>query len=76
MQWDNRGLYALQGPEAAQVLQRLVPSVNLAKMSFGDAANMKVCMYVCIKVILSAVFTPWIFQSLVTLMNKLVRSIL
>lgn len=41
VQWDNRGLYALQGPEAAKVLQRLVKE-DLSKMSFGDSANLKI----------------------------------
>merc|ERR1719356_625262 len=33
--WDNRGLYALQGPKAAEVLQRLSPSVDLSKIGFA-----------------------------------------
>jgi len=33
--WDNRGLYALQGPKAATVLQRLCPSVDLKAVAFG-----------------------------------------
>lgn len=39
VQWDDRGLYALQGPKAALVLQRLLPagSVDLAKVPFGES---------------------------------------
>jgi aminomethyltransferase len=33
--WDDRGLFALQGPKAAEVLQRLSPSVDLSKIGFG-----------------------------------------
>eukprot|EP00416_Gambierdiscus_australes_P015935 CAMPEP_0171057322 /NCGR_PEP_ID=MMETSP0766_2-20121228/1712_1 /TAXON_ID=439317 /ORGANISM="Gambierdiscus australes, Strain CAWD 149" /LENGTH=426 /DNA_ID=CAMNT_0011512407 /DNA_START=55 /DNA_END=1335 /DNA_ORIENTATION=+ len=35
--WDDRGLFALQGPKAVQVLQRLSPSVNLSEVSFGQS---------------------------------------
>eukprot|EP00418_Pyrodinium_bahamense_P055623 CAMPEP_0179187200 /NCGR_PEP_ID=MMETSP0796-20121207/92884_1 /TAXON_ID=73915 /ORGANISM="Pyrodinium bahamense, Strain pbaha01" /LENGTH=424 /DNA_ID=CAMNT_0020891257 /DNA_START=91 /DNA_END=1365 /DNA_ORIENTATION=- len=35
--WDERGLYALQGPKAAEVLQRLAPSVDLSAVSFGQS---------------------------------------
>jgi aminomethyltransferase len=34
--WDERGLYALQGPKAVDVLQRMAPSVDLSKVSFGE----------------------------------------
>lgn len=39
VQWDNRGLYALQGPKAAAVLQRLVPAggLDLSKVAFGES---------------------------------------
>jgi len=35
--WDERGLYALQGPKAAEVLQRMVPSTDLSKVPFGQS---------------------------------------
>merc|ERR1719375_68613 len=35
--WDDRGLFALQGPKAAEVLQRLSPSVDLSKIEFGQS---------------------------------------
>jgi len=35
--WDNRGLFALQGPKAVQVVQRLSPSVDLSKVAFGQS---------------------------------------
>jgi len=34
--WDNRGLYALQGPKAVEVVQRL-SSTDLSKLSFGES---------------------------------------
>jgi len=34
--WDNRGLYALQGPKAVEVVQRL-SSTDLSKVSFGES---------------------------------------
>jgi len=34
--WDDRGLYALQGPKAVEVLQRLSPSVDFSAVSFGE----------------------------------------
>jgi len=34
--WDSRGLYALQGPKAVQVLERL-SGANLATVSFGQS---------------------------------------
>lgn len=41
IQWDDRGLFALQGPQAASVLQRMVKQ-DLKSMGFGDAAIMTV----------------------------------
>ncbi|KAJ1477054.1 hypothetical protein T484DRAFT_1822579 [Baffinella frigidus] len=41
VQWDKRGLYALQGPEAVNVMQRWNPTFDFSKMNFGDAVNMK-----------------------------------
>lgn len=38
--WDDRGLYALQGPKAVSVLQRM-SGVDLTKVSFGDSLWMK-----------------------------------
>lgn len=38
--WDDRGLFALQGPKAAAVLQRLCPSADLSALSFGELAWM------------------------------------
>lgn len=35
--WDSVGLYALQGPKAVQVLERLSPGANLAGVSFGQS---------------------------------------
>merc|ERR1719198_32327 len=40
--WDERGLYALQGPKAVDVMQRLVPSVDFKKMSFGESQWMDI----------------------------------
>lgn len=34
--WDERGLYALQGPKAASVLSRFAPTLDLTKMNFGE----------------------------------------
>jgi aminomethyltransferase len=34
--WDNRGLFALQGPKAAEIMQRLCPSVDVKAISFGQ----------------------------------------
>jgi len=34
--WDSRGLYALQGPKAVEVLQRL-SGVDMSKVSFGES---------------------------------------
>jgi aminomethyltransferase len=34
--WDDRGLYALQGPKAVDVVQRL-SGTDLSKMAFGDS---------------------------------------
>jgi len=47
VQWDNRGLYALQGPEAKNVMQKLCPSYDFKKMSFGQAANMELAGMKC-----------------------------
>mmetsp|Transcript_14792 Transcript_14792/g.29218 ORF Transcript_14792/g.29218 Transcript_14792/m.29218 type:complete len:414 (-) Transcript_14792:128-1369(-) len=46
VQWDDRGLFALQGPKAAAVLQKHVKE-DLTKMGFGDAANMVVAGMPC-----------------------------
>lgn len=35
--WNDRGLFALQGPKAVQVLQRLVPDTDLSKVAFGQS---------------------------------------
>merc|ERR1719511_534535 len=34
--WDSRGLYALQGPKAVDVIKRLSPSIDLSGVSFGQ----------------------------------------
>jgi len=34
--WDSRGLYALQGPKAVDVIKRLSPSTDLSGVSFGQ----------------------------------------
>jgi len=34
--WDSRGLFALQGPKAVQVIERL-SSTNMSKVSFGES---------------------------------------
>jgi aminomethyltransferase len=39
--WDERGLFALQGPKAVDVLQRLCPSVDLKKVGFGVTLPMQ-----------------------------------
>jgi len=35
--WDTRGLYALQGPQAAGVLQRFSPTLDLKTVAFGQS---------------------------------------
>lgn len=35
--WDNRGLFALQGPKAVDVIQRMSPSTNMKAIAFGQA---------------------------------------
>jgi len=40
IQWDNRGLYALQGPKAVDVMQRLSPATDFQKFAFGQSAWM------------------------------------
>jgi len=35
--WDERGLFALQGPKAAAILQKLIPSIDVSKINFGDS---------------------------------------
>lgn len=40
--WDDRGLFALQGPKAVQVLQRLSPSTDLKSVAFGESLWMPV----------------------------------
>jgi len=40
--WDSRGLFALQGPKAVQVLQRLSPSTDLKSVAFGQSLWMPV----------------------------------
>ena len=34
--WDNRGLFAIQGPKAAEVMQRLSPAAELKSVPFGQ----------------------------------------
>ncbi|CAE7367235.1 GDCST [Symbiodinium sp. CCMP2592] len=34
--WDNRGLFAIQGPKAMEVMQRLSPSTDLKAVPFGE----------------------------------------
>jgi aminomethyltransferase len=36
--WDDRGLFALQGPKAAAVVQRLCPSADIPRLAFGQSA--------------------------------------
>eukprot|EP00933_Yihiella_yeosuensis_P019980 TRINITY_DN1610_c0_g2_i1.p1 TRINITY_DN1610_c0_g2~~TRINITY_DN1610_c0_g2_i1.p1 ORF type:complete len:445 (-),score=120.39 TRINITY_DN1610_c0_g2_i1:207-1490(-) len=38
--WDGRGLFALQGPKAVEVMQRLSPGYDFKAMAFGDSAWM------------------------------------
>mmetsp|Transcript_24591 Transcript_24591/g.54782 ORF Transcript_24591/g.54782 Transcript_24591/m.54782 type:complete len:421 (-) Transcript_24591:63-1325(-) len=40
--WDDRGLYALQGPKAMEVLQRLSPSTDLKSVPFGQSLWMPI----------------------------------
>merc|ERR1711860_423636 len=35
--WDERGLFALQGPKAVNVIKRMAPSVDFAKVRFGQS---------------------------------------
>lgn len=35
--WDDRGLFALQGPKAAEVVQRLSPGTSVSTISFGQS---------------------------------------
>lgn len=46
--WDERGLYALQGPQAVSVMQRLAPSVDFKKMSFGESQWMNMLGAECL----------------------------
>lgn len=39
--WDSRGLYALQGPKAVDVIQRMCPSVDLKAVAFGQSVWLK-----------------------------------
>lgn len=45
--WDSRGLYALQGPKAAGVLQRL-SGKDLSKVAFGDSLFLNVAGAECL----------------------------
>jgi len=47
VEWDDRGLYALQGPEAVKVMERLAPKYDFKAMGFGVAANMQVAGMDC-----------------------------
>mmetsp|Transcript_47623 Transcript_47623/g.76770 ORF Transcript_47623/g.76770 Transcript_47623/m.76770 type:complete len:247 (+) Transcript_47623:82-822(+) len=47
VQWDNRGLYALQGPEAVAVMARLAPTYDFKAMGFGVAADMQLAGMDC-----------------------------
>jgi aminomethyltransferase len=47
VQWDDRGLYALQGPEAVKVMTKLAPAHDFKSMGFGAAADMKVAGIDC-----------------------------
>ena len=53
VQWDNRGLFALQGPKAKDVMQRLIgDQLDLATVGFGqcftaDVANVPVFFSRC-----------------------------
>ncbi|CAE8696522.1 unnamed protein product, partial [Polarella glacialis] len=40
--WDSRGLFALQGPKAVEVLQRHSPSTDLKSVAFGQSLWMKI----------------------------------
>eukprot|EP00039_Didymoeca_costata_P028027 m.19768 g.19768 ORF g.19768 m.19768 type:complete len:413 (+) comp6669_c0_seq1:141-1379(+) len=41
--WDTRGLYALQGPKAQEVLQGIVGAqIDLSKVAFGECFNVTV----------------------------------
>merc|ERR1712151_894948 len=46
--WDNRGLYALQGPKAVDVLQRMSPSTDFKKFSFGESMWLTLCGSECL----------------------------
>lgn len=46
--WDERGLYALQGPQAVSVMQRLAPTVEFPKMSFGESQWMNLLGAECL----------------------------
>lgn len=45
--WDDRGLYALQGPKAVNVLQKLSPSTDFSKVSFGDSLEATLLGHEC-----------------------------
>eukprot|EP00931_Biecheleriopsis_adriatica_P105393 TRINITY_DN79952_c0_g1_i1.p1 TRINITY_DN79952_c0_g1~~TRINITY_DN79952_c0_g1_i1.p1 ORF type:complete len:449 (+),score=116.35 TRINITY_DN79952_c0_g1_i1:102-1349(+) len=40
--WDNRGLFAFQGPKAAEVVQRLSPSTDIKSVAFGQSLWMPI----------------------------------
>ena len=42
VEWDERGLYALQGPQAVSVMARLAPQHDFKQMGFGVASSIKV----------------------------------
>mmetsp|Transcript_28532 Transcript_28532/g.51629 ORF Transcript_28532/g.51629 Transcript_28532/m.51629 type:complete len:416 (-) Transcript_28532:43-1290(-) len=46
--WDNRGLFALQGPKAHEVMQRLSPSTDVKSISFGQTIFMELSGMECI----------------------------
>jgi aminomethyltransferase len=45
--WDSRGLYALQGPKAAKVLERL-SGADLSKVAFADLIWLPLCGAQCL----------------------------
>jgi len=46
--WNDRGLFALQGPKAHEVMQRLSPSTDIKSISFGQTVFMDVSGMQCI----------------------------
>jgi len=46
--WDTRGLYALQGPKAVEVMQRLCRTTDLSKFAFGESRFLTLDGFECL----------------------------